>query len=94
MSNKSISGAPKGYNGESSTELRKKAQDLLFQLGQASYNKEFSRRQEVELNFGLEDLEEKIAYAVKSEQAAKTEVKLPEAPTEVASDQAVSNPGA
>ncbi len=92
MSNGSVSKAPKGYNGESATELRKKAQDLLFQLGQASYNKEFSRRQEVELNYQLEDLEEKIGYAAKQEQSAKTEVKLPEA--EVAGDQAVSNPGA
>lgn len=71
MSNKA--NAPKGYNSKTVAQLQQESQNLLFQLGQALYNEAFSRREQDRIQDELTEMEDKLRYAQKAENAKQVE---------------------
>lgn len=67
MSNKAR--GPKGYTNKSVKELQQASQQLLFALGQAHYNEEFSIREQNRIQDALEEIEETLNYAARQEAA-------------------------
>lgn len=58
---------PKGYNNKSVQELQQESQQLLFRLGQAIYNRDFSEREIDNVSEQLEEMESKLEYAKRAE---------------------------
>lgn len=71
MSNKAS--APKGYGNKTVAELQQACQQLLFQLGQSLYNEAFSQREQSRIQDELEEMEDKLKYAQRAEEAKKIE---------------------
>lgn len=61
MSNKGQ--APKGYSERSLIDIQNECRQLVFELGQAHYNEEFSCREQSRIQERLEELEPLLKYA-------------------------------
>lgn len=69
---------PKGYTDESFQSLQRKSQSLLYELGTAEYNREFSIRETDRIQEELAKLEQKLVYAKRMEDQVERAAKAKE----------------